>query len=149
LVAATDPKGLTDVLYGKEELGKVIRQTEVSGLSVLPLGMLPSNPGILLSSGKMREIMLTLEQQYDVLIFDCASLLVRNDAVILARQADALVLVARSRATTRPALARVDLLLQRSSVKPAGIVLTEVCKDEYRSMLPLFSMPALFRKPYA
>lgn len=62
--------GLTEVLAGTVELQSAVAGTEITGLHVLPSGLLPPNPADLLGSQRMRSLMAALNEQFDLVIYD-------------------------------------------------------------------------------
>src|SRR5439155_624764 len=92
-------RGLASVLAGQEELESVIHSLEAPRLSFIPAGAVPPNPAELMSSARMREIVASLRSRYDFVIIDTPPVLPVTDAVVLAREADAVVLVVRGHGT--------------------------------------------------
>jgi capsular exopolysaccharide synthesis family protein len=74
-------------------LASQIDPTMVPNLSVLSCGPLPPNPGELLSSQRMEDLLGHLAVTYDMLIIDSAPLIGLSDSRVLASMVDGLVLV--------------------------------------------------------
>ncbi len=68
--------------------------------SFWPSGPNPPNPAELLLTEKFRAVMEELEANFDRIIFDSPPLLAVTDAVVLARNADGVILVVRAGETT-------------------------------------------------
>jgi capsular exopolysaccharide synthesis family protein len=124
--------GLMDVLLGEAPLDGVIRPTE-GGPDVLVGGRRSADPGELLTQD-FPAVLTELERDYDAVIIDATPVIPISDARILARYADATLLVARagtaSRRQVRQAVERLALI----SVRPTAAVLnhsTEVSRSSY------------------
>jgi len=123
LFGCSNEEGLTTVLLEDKEMEKVIWESRIDGLSILSSGPTPSDSGLLLKSNKLRDVIVALEEKYDILIFDSAPLLIKNDAIILMSHLDDMVLVSRSKTTTSHAISQVDGFLKSANITPIGIIL--------------------------
>ncbi len=110
--------GLTDVLLGHAPLLPV---EVMSGLSVLPSGSTPPNPGELLNSRKFRNLVLELTEQADMVIFDSPPVLVAADAAILASQMDGTVIVVETGSTKKASARRTLTLLKQARASVLGV----------------------------
>jgi protein-tyrosine kinase len=62
--------GLTSYLAGDSLLEAAISKTAVPNLSIIPSGPLPPNPAELLASRRMRELLETVSERYDITLVD-------------------------------------------------------------------------------
>ena len=112
--------GLMDVLLGEAPLENAVRHTE--GLDVLPSGRRSADHGELLTS-EFPALLSRLEHEYEAVIIDSTPVIPISDARIVARHADATLLVARAgfalRRQVRQAVERLGLI----SVTPTAAVL--------------------------
>ncbi len=97
--------------------------TAINNLTVLPGGPPPPNPAELLGSSRMFEILDLLEAQADIVIIDTPPALVVTDAVVLARIADGVLIVAAAAQTRRRDLKRLVGLYDSLDVPVLGTVL--------------------------
>ena len=118
----TNTKGLTDLLLSEAEMEQVISKSGVDGLSVLTTGSTPSDTGLLINSNKMQEIVRKLEEQYDVLLFHCAPLLIKSDAILLMKYLDNMAIVIRNKKTTHHDIIKVNESLKNANIVPMGMV---------------------------
>ncbi|OYV68405.1 MAG: hypothetical protein B7Z72_08255, partial [Gemmatimonadetes bacterium 21-71-4] len=88
--------GLTDILVGNATLEQGIRPSGIAGLSVIPAGTLPPNPLEFLGGERMRDLLETLRERFDVVLIDTPPVLVTADAALMGVQADGVVLVVRA-----------------------------------------------------
>ena len=75
--------GLTDILGKKTPLEQALRSTSNQNLTVLPRGAYPKDPAELLTSERFKGLVKAFSQQYDVVLFDTAPVLLVTDAVIV------------------------------------------------------------------
>lgn len=116
--------GLSNYVAGSASLEECIAEFGDTGLSIMPAGLIPSNPLELLSSNRFREALELLKTRYDRIVIDSAPIAAVSDALMLASYADALLYAVKAddTATTivqksiRQLLAAHDLL--------TGVVLT-------------------------
>jgi len=122
--------GFFDLMYGQASPGECIRRVtmETGGtVDVLPLGSSPSvNPADLLVSTRLQPLFDRLRQQYDYVLLDTPPLNLFTDAALIAANADALLLVARSDKTDRDELKFAVAQLHNVQVNLAGAILNDV-----------------------
>lgn len=120
--------GLTNAILGQvtaAELGHLIER-DAGSLSAVPSGPLPPGPSELLGSARTAAVLAELSDLADLVIVDSAPVLPVSDAIVLARKADATLLVANGSRTSAPELeAAVDLLGQVDATI-IGTVLNQV-----------------------
>src|SRR5881628_3749953 len=121
-----DARGLSSVLLGQEELESVIHSLEAPRLSFIPAGSLPANPADLLSSPRLREALARLRSQYDFVIIDTPPVLPVTDAVVLAREADAVVLVVKGHGTPSALVREARDRLLMAGAPLLGVVVNDV-----------------------
>jgi capsular exopolysaccharide synthesis family protein len=102
-----------------------IRETSVSGLSVLPCGALPSNAANLLSGTRMRTLLQELQEQFDIIVLDTPPVLATADAGIVASLTDGVLLVVRAGTTNRNAAQRAYQQLANVGARVVGTVLND------------------------
>jgi Mrp family chromosome partitioning ATPase len=78
----------------------------------------------------MQDLMATWRQEYDHIIVDTPPVLPFADALVLAAQADAVVLVVRSGVTRAKALMRSQEVLERAGANILGFVMNAARKRE-------------------
>lgn len=130
---SSDP-GLSHVLLGKVPLDEAISTVSAGEngvvLDVLPTGVLPPNPAELLGHQRTRDLVETLRERYEMIIFDAPPLNLVTDAAVLGTVADATILVARNGITDRRALEHAALQLSHVGAVLGGVILNDVVGDE-------------------
>ena len=87
---------------------------------------MPPNPAELLGSLQMRELIAVAKKKYDRVIFDGPPCLLISDALVLATQVDAIVMVARAASSSKGALRRARGQFSRVNARVVGAVLNGV-----------------------
>jgi polysaccharide biosynthesis transport protein len=119
--------GLTTLLTGATRLeGSVQNIPEVPNLDVLPSGPIPPFPTEMLSSEAMDQVLARCGELYAYVIIDSPPILSATDGVILARGADAVVLVVRHGMSSGHVVRRARDLLLRAGAQITGVVLNAV-----------------------
>jgi capsular exopolysaccharide synthesis family protein len=91
--------GLLEVLAGQRSWRDVCGVDEPSGAHVIPLAETALTPRDMFSLPAMEDLLADVRAHYDLVILDCAPVLVAADARLVAGQADTAILVARWRKT--------------------------------------------------
>jgi capsular exopolysaccharide synthesis family protein len=120
--------GLTTALLHRdgEHVGKYLLATGITNLRLLTSGPLVANPGDLLGSRRMADLLEELRAEADMVVVDSPPLLVVADGLILTRGCDAVLLV------TMAGLAEADMLgqareqLSRAHAQLVGVVFNRV-----------------------
>ncbi len=119
--------GVTTVLTGATPLEKATQNVaEVPNLDILPAGPMPPFPTEMLSSEAMEQLLQRCSELYTHVVIDTPPILSVTDGVILARHADAVVLVIRHAKSSKHVVRRARDLLLRSGAPITGIVLNAV-----------------------
>ncbi len=121
--------GLDAVLAGSVALGEAVQAIPLPGvagsLTLLPAGAGGAQATPVLNGARLGELLATLRERYDYILFDAPPLSASAEASVLGRVVDATLLLARNGVTTREELEAAALQLKRSGVAVAGIVLEE------------------------
>lgn len=120
-----DAVGLTTVLLGEVAAADAV-QRWAGVIDILPSGAVPPNPGQLLGSAAMADLMGELTASYTFIIVDSPPLLPATDALGLAHMTDGTIVVARYKWTRRVQLARAIESLAAVRARVVGIVLDRV-----------------------
>jgi capsular exopolysaccharide synthesis family protein len=121
-----DPKpnlGLADILAGRTTLEHVILDIKDSMLDALPAGKPPPDPVEMLTSERMRELMLELRGQYEWIIIDTPPIVPFTDADSAGRLSDGYILVVRAGQTAQSRFKQATALATGAPI--LGIVLND------------------------
>jgi capsular exopolysaccharide synthesis family protein len=123
----TGKTGLTTVLTGATTLEETVQVVpEIPNLDILPSGPIPPFPAEMLSSEAMGSLLEHCRNIYNYVVIDSPPILSVTDGVVLARQADAVVLIVRHGKSSKHVVRRARDLLLRSGAPITGIVLNAV-----------------------
>jgi capsular exopolysaccharide synthesis family protein len=114
--------GLSEVLTGRRKPEEVVRSTGIEGLACITGGSPQHNPGKLLGSKKMADLLAYLRTFYDTILIDSAPVMQISDTLLLATMVDGVLLVAGPR-TPKQVLRTVCSRLQMVRAKVLGIIL--------------------------
>ncbi|WNB85070.1 polysaccharide biosynthesis tyrosine autokinase [Cellulomonas sp. ATA003] len=132
--------GLTTVLIGRATLDDVVQPVGGGTLDVLAAGELPPNPGELLASRAMEQVLTDATSRYDVVILDSAPVSLVADASILAPLVAGTVVVADTSQVRQQPLADSLGALSQAGGRIVGIVLNRVA-DKVSSAYSDYALP--------
>jgi capsular exopolysaccharide synthesis family protein len=118
--------GLGAVLVGERTLDESLISVDVGdgSLSILPAGPPPPNPSELISSHRMRSLLIELGAMNDLVIIDSPPTLLVSDTVPLFKRVSGLVVVAHLGKTTRDSMRRLMAVIRTAGGLPLGVVAT-------------------------
>ena len=99
---------------------------ELPNLTVLSRGPIAPNPGEMLASRAMEEMLAQWRNEYEHIILDSSPILAVADTLSLAPQVDAAFILVRAGVTRKRALIRVREQLRRASARVLGTVINDV-----------------------
>lgn len=110
--------GLSDLLAGKMTVPEVLYKTGVDKLSVLPGGNIPPNPTELISSKRMKNLLMELESRYKdrYIIIDSPPPLLTAEAIAISRQVDGIIVVIKHESTSRKDVKEMIDLLDKDKI---------------------------------
>jgi capsular exopolysaccharide synthesis family protein len=133
LLNLPNEQGLSTLLVSQSPIPQQIEIQDANlrgNISVLTAGPTPADPAKLLSSQRMKEILATFEQTYDLVIVDAPPALGMVDAVLTASCCSGVLLVGRINQVTRPKLTRsIEMLNQLNLI---GVVANGVSSPTIR-----------------
>ena len=115
--------GMADIVQGKASLDEAIQATRVEGLALVPSGPPFPDPGWLVESDALGRLVSDLRTRFDMVIIDSAPLLIKSDALVLARHVDGSMIILESEKTTRRAVREMMETLARADIRPLGFIL--------------------------
>ena len=131
-VETDDPALLNDIEELRAAIAKpdvaaeYIQSTSIENLRVLASGPLPPNPAELLSSPRAIEVLESLSDYADIVIFDTPPAATVTDATILAGKVDAVLQVVRAGKTRIDLMRRCRNALSQVGARVLGPVLNQV-----------------------
>lgn len=89
--------GLVDYLRGEEDFARLVQETGLPSLSILPAGLPPENPAELVGSGRMAGLLDEATNGYSdgLILLDCPPFQAVSESAVLAQLVDKVILVVR------------------------------------------------------
>ena len=131
----TKEPGITNFLSGDiDDFSLIIKKTEINNLFAVTSGIIPPNPSELLGSSKMRELIDSLEKEWDIILFDSPPLVAVTDATMVSKAIDKIIIVVKVGSTDKKAFEHTIQNLKNVDAPIGGIVLNAVTqKNRYGS----------------
>ena len=127
IFGVSNNKGLSNILISDLEGVKIETiKTRLKGVYLLPGGTVPPNPSELLESNKMREVISMLENDYDIILFDCPPVIGLSDSLIVTKYVYTTVIVAAYKTTPTEMLKKSVKALEAVNAKIAGVIFNKV-----------------------
>jgi receptor protein-tyrosine kinase len=123
--------GLVNVLTGEYDLSETCTEP-FPGLKILSTGPIPPSPAELLISGRLAPLIRQARQLFDYVLIDSPPTELVSDPMIIATQADAVVLVVNSEETSKVSMHRAVRDLKAVGANVVGTVINKAPKTETR-----------------
>lgn len=120
-------KGLADYLSGacRDIDNVIVKNCQVEGLDILPVGAIPPNPTELLETKRFTNLIDYLRTEYEYIFIDCPPGEMMADAQIIGEVADRTIFVMRVGLFQRSMLQEVERLYQQKKYPGMMIVLND------------------------
>ena len=119
--------GLSNLVLKDVSQKEAVTSVEaVPNLWLLTSGPTPPNPSELLGSGRMKELMARLSEEFTYVVVDTPPVNAVTDASILAASASGTIIVVEQGRTTFPALLRAKQMLDRVGAHSIGAVMNKL-----------------------
>ena len=119
--------GLSNLLADSiKNMSGYIHNTTVDNLDLITCGTYPPNPSELLASQRMKKVLASLRNHYDIIILDGAPVGGLADSVILSNLVDEVLIVTKDGVTSRSDLMAVKDSLRKVEANIAGVVFNSV-----------------------
>ncbi|SHH28518.1 GumC family protein [Thermosipho atlanticus] len=103
-----------------------ITQNYMENLDIIPVGPLPPNPTVVLTSKKFKELINTLKEKYERIVIDLPPILAAADALIVSKHTDGMVLVVRAGTTQKHSLRIAIENIETSGANLLGIIINDI-----------------------
>lgn len=120
--------GLTNLVLD-EVTEPPLQPTSVENLWLLSSGPKPPNPADLLGTQRIDQVIETLLDKAEIVLFDVPPVMAASDAAILGAKADGVLLIIQAGKTRRDQSERARELLDRAKVRLVGVTLTNAPRD--------------------
>jgi capsular exopolysaccharide synthesis family protein len=118
--------GLTTALLGEAAVDDLLHKWGDDELYVLTSGRIPPNPSELLGSHEMQQLIMTLENAFDVVLLDTPPVLPVTDATVLAQHVGGVILVVGAHRIKRNELDRSLQALGLVKAEVLGVIMNRI-----------------------
>jgi capsular exopolysaccharide synthesis family protein len=118
--------GMTNLILGEMEVSDAIQHTVVPNLDVLACGPIPPNPTELMHTERFKEVVRSLSEKYDRVIFDSPPVIAVADAMILGNAVDGVLFVIKSCQTQKEVAKKAKNLLHGINAPLLGAILNDL-----------------------
>lgn len=117
---------LAHFLFRKKELNEIIRNSHVNNLDLITCIEFPQNPSVIITSERMINFMTQVEDKYDYIVYDSASLQALRETASLALKIDEVILAVRVDQTKLTDILNAEVIMKEYGVDDFDIVLNDV-----------------------
>ena len=125
--------GLSNLIIGKSDYDKAIRQTRVDNLDLLTSGPVPPNPSELIASENFEKHFRNLSEIYDFILIDTPPVVSVTDAQVFLQYVPECVLVIDSEKNNKDEVKKAKNLVLNADGHILGAVLNKTPKDKSSS----------------
>ncbi|MFZ7131654.1 MAG: CpsD/CapB family tyrosine-protein kinase [Eubacteriales bacterium] len=122
--------GLTNVLIKEAELDRSIKFTKIENIFVLVAGPIPPNPSEMLESKRMKNIVNTAREHFNVILLDSPPVLPVTDALIISSLVDGTIVTIAVGVTERDAYKHTISSLENVGANIIGTVINKASTKE-------------------
>lgn len=127
-------EGLAEYLKGTQEPWDYI--TQADGVNIIPVGTASVTSSEMLSSPRMRTLLESAKEMFDVVILDSAPMMGCADTRILAREADGVILVVKAESSKLDLIKASKEALESMGKRIIGFVLNKAPAKECKYLPP-------------
>src|SRR6266478_3329268 len=125
--------GLSDILTTRVDWKEAVQYIGIDNLKILLAGAPPRNPSELLSTARMKNLMQTWKECFDIIIFDSPITLSIPDVAILASDMDKVLLIHSPGKTGKRQVAEANRRLKNINANIHGIIFNNIGSRELRN----------------
>jgi capsular exopolysaccharide synthesis family protein len=118
--------GVMEHLTGEKPLDECLYRHEASGLSILPVAMLPPNPAEVIQSAAFAGLLEVLGQRFERIVIDTPPVHAASDSMVLGSLANAVLFVVKAGETHRRTVTAALKQLQQAQAHVVGSVINHL-----------------------
>ena len=141
------PRGIVDALGGAD-LDQCVQPTDVTDLSLLPLGVAQAHHAGSFSPPAVRRLMTELRKHYEVIVIDTGPIMGSIEATPIAASVDGVVLTV-ARGQSRPLVERAIAHLRSVGAHVAGVVFNRAQHRDFEQSIGAISIRSAARSTAA
>lgn len=121
-------KGMSTLLIGRNTVEECISPSSVENISVIPAGPTPPNPSELLLRRELDNLLVQLQETYDIVLIDSPPVGLVTDGIIIMQKADLPIYVVRSEYSKRVYLKNISKLVKVNGFRNLSVILNGLDK---------------------
>ena len=118
--------GISSCLKGQDSVERMVRETKIPNLSVLPPGPRMANPGVYINSETVAQFLEPLLTRFDMIVFDTPPINLAADVLSILPHCTGAFLVVSAGQTKRTAVLRALAVMQQVGFKPSGLIVNRL-----------------------
>jgi capsular exopolysaccharide synthesis family protein len=122
----SNERGLADALANRESLEDVAQPSRFPNLAIVTAGTPAGNPGQLLSTNRLRELLDGASGAFDRIVIDSSPIISVSDSLAMATQCDGLLLVVKAGGVSASVVRRAALQIEQVRGRILGVLLNRV-----------------------
>lgn len=120
--------GISDYINSNAALDNLVKNTHIPNIHVIPGGLIPPNPADILGSEKLRSLINSVKDDYDIVIIDSPPLSAALEVSSLGSAVDVIAFVVKASSTSRAITRRVLDVLRAGKGNILGVILTSATR---------------------
>ena len=116
--------GVFEYMVGECSYEQLIKPTKFENVSIINRGGEISNPSLILTSNKTKELIERLKGEFDILLIDCPPVLLISDYIHISRLSDGVLFVVASGHTKKKQVSEAINQLRKNNIKIIGTAFT-------------------------
>ena len=130
--------GLSHLLSEKSKLDESIHQLSPY-LSIMTAGLAVAEPSLFFESAQMKEMLNTIQKDYDYIIFDAAPILPEPDVLMLGQISEGLIFVGQTNYVRKTDVTAANQLIEKAKLSVIGLIINRVSRNEQQESRAPFS----------
>lgn len=123
--------GLSTYLIGNQNIGEVIRPTDIKNLYFVNSGPIPPNPAELLGMDAFANFIEEAKKDFDYIVMDNAPVTLVTDGILAGKHADVNLFVLRQGYSNKNQIKFINQVAEKESILQVGVVLNDVVYKGY------------------
>ena len=116
--------GIVDYMVDKCSKEQLIKQTKYENVTIVNRGGEITNPSVILTSNKMKELIGDLRNDFDIILIDCPPVLLISDYIHVARLSDGVLFVVAYGKTKKKQVTEAINQLRQNNINIIGATFT-------------------------
>ncbi len=116
--------GVFEYMVGECSYEQLLKPTKYENVSIINRGGNITNPSLILTSNKTKELIERLKGEFDILLIDCPPVLLISDYIHISRLSDGVLFVVASGHTKKKQVSQAISELRKNNIKIIGTTFT-------------------------